>query len=110
MATDGTEIERTAQPKPLVYDGVAITRELENMNALEEAWIKWFAEQKLDPLQVTYADLSEHPKATLARILTALGQTIANVDEITIGVAKLADQINQEWADRFRAEHSSKHR
>ena len=110
MATDGTEIERTAQPKPLVYDGVAIARELESMNALEEAWIEWFAEQKLDPLKVTYAELSEHPKTTLARILTAFGQTITNVEETTIGVAKLADQINQEWADRFRAEHSNKHR
>ncbi|MEO9515379.1 MAG: Stf0 family sulfotransferase [Paracoccaceae bacterium] len=110
LASDGTEIERTAQPRPLVYDGVAIAHELKRMNTLEEAWIKWFAEQKLDPLQVTYADLSEHPRATLAHILTALGQTIANVNEITIGVAKLADQINQDWADRFRAEHSSKHR
>ena len=35
LASDGTEIERTAQPKPLVYDGVAIARELESMNALE---------------------------------------------------------------------------
>ncbi|MEO9822552.1 MAG: Stf0 family sulfotransferase [Paracoccaceae bacterium] len=110
LASDGTEIERTAQPKPLVYDDVSITRELECMNALEDAWIKWFAQQKLNPLRVTYAELSERPKATLARILNALGQPIVNVQDTTIGVAKLADQTNQEWADRFRAEHSSKHR
>ncbi|MEP6065576.1 MAG: Stf0 family sulfotransferase [Paracoccaceae bacterium] len=110
LASDGTEIERTAQPKPLVYDHVAISRELKNMNALEDAWVKWFEQQNLDPLRVTYAELSERPKATLTRILKALGQPIANVEDITIGIAKLADQTNQEWADRFRAEHSSKHR
>ncbi|MEO9895047.1 MAG: Stf0 family sulfotransferase [Paracoccaceae bacterium] len=110
LASDGTEIERTAQPKPLVYDDVSISRELKSMNALEDAWIIWFEQQKLDPLQVTYADLSQRPKATLARILKALGQPIVNVQDITIGVAKLADQTNQEWVDRFRAEHSSKHR
>ncbi len=45
--------------------------ELEDHDA---AWTRWFARQAVVPLSITYETLSSDPQATLALILSALGQ------------------------------------
>ena len=45
--------------------------------------------------------LSANPVATLIRICKELGVKAPNVDDITPGVAKLADETSLDWMRRY---------
>ncbi|MGI9350060.1 MAG: Stf0 family sulfotransferase [Rhizobiaceae bacterium] len=104
MAPDGTELERLSEPKEPTYDYQAIVTQLARFVEMDKEWSAWFAAEQIEPLRVTYDDLSADPHATLARVLEALGIDHAPTDEVAVPVAKLADATNRDWADRFRAE------
>ncbi len=106
-ATDGTEIERLTEPKELVYDAAAITAQLELSKQMDEDWEEWFADQKIKPFRITYDELSAAPYATLTRILKTLGMDPEQKSEVAPPLAKLADETNREWAERFRTETRS---
>jgi LPS sulfotransferase NodH len=65
------------------------------------AWEAWFSAQGIAPLRINYSDLSKAPSHEVNRILTALGRPAV---EIAPSVARLADQVNRDWAQRFAAE------
>ncbi len=104
MAPDGTELERLSEPKEPVYDAKAIAAQLNLSRKMDNEWANWFRTEGIEPLRVTYDDLSSDPHATLARILVALNLNAAPFANIPVPTAKLADATNQEWAARFRAE------
>lgn len=104
LAADGSELERLSEPKEPVYDAVAIAAQLSLSEQMETEWEEWFAREQIKPLCVTYGELSAAPFATLGRVLKALGLECEPRDEVTPPVAKMADAINQEWAERFRSE------
>lgn len=103
-APDGTEIERLSEPKALTYDGEAIAAQIAAFEAMEEAWIGWFTREGITPLRITYGDLAANPHAGRDRVLAALGLGPAPRAPNGLPVAKLGDEINRDWADRFRAE------
>ncbi len=104
MAPDGTELERLSEPKEPVYDAAAIATQLALLEQMETEWNEWFTTEKIEPLRVTYKELSAAPYATLVRILGALGLECDPKDEMTPPIAKLADAINADWAERFQSE------
>lgn len=103
-AADGTELERLSEPKDPFYDAAAIAVQLAKMEQMDAAWEAWFQAEQIEPLRVSYSELSAAPYATLGRVLSALGLAYAPEGEATPSVAKLADATNQEWAERFRSE------
>ena len=107
MAPDGTELERLSAPQEPVYDVSEIARQLARATTLDEEWKAWFAEEKIDPLLVTYDELSSDPRATLARILVHFGVDYEPAYSIRPPVAKLADATSRIWAERFRADRGS---
>ncbi|NIZ60761.1 sulfotransferase [Sedimentitalea sp. CY04] len=104
MAPDGTEIERLSEPNEPIYDSVAISAQLDLFEKMEAEWKEWFNRECIDSLTITYDELSAAPYEILARVLKALGSEYEPSGEITPPTAKLADVINQEWAEKFRSE------
>ncbi|MEM7060155.1 MAG: Stf0 family sulfotransferase [Pseudomonadota bacterium] len=102
MAPDGTELERLSAPQVPVYDADAIKARVEELSALDAAWLDWFTSQAIEPLRITYTDLSADPVLVLRRILEALGLDPETAEGVQPGVAKLADQVSHDWVQRFR--------
>ncbi|MCH9663280.1 MAG: Stf0 sulfotransferase family protein, partial [Gammaproteobacteria bacterium] len=78
-----------------------LVTELEDHDA---EWAQWFARQGVVPVSISYEMLSSRPQATLALILSALGQDKTIAETAEPRTTKLADNESREWAARFRAE------
>lgn len=103
-SSDGTELERSAAPQELIYDSKEIAKRIAELTILDDAWKDWFAKENLEPLQISYDQLSAEPSQELARILDRLGLDRNSALDIVPPVAKLADATNRTWAERFAAE------
>jgi trehalose 2-sulfotransferase len=104
-APDGTELERSSPPQEPVYDADEIRARFDEVTAHDRNWNEWFAAEEIDPLRITYEELSKAPVDTVREMLRLLGLDSRAADGVEIGVAKLADDINRDWAARFRSEH-----
>jgi trehalose 2-sulfotransferase len=103
-APDGTELERLSPPQEPAYDASEIRTRLEEMTAHDCNWEHWFAASEIDPLRITYEELSAGPIKILRAMLDRLGLERGAADGIEPAVAKLADVTNQDWVARFRSE------
>ena len=101
---DGTERERTAPPQEPDYDYDGLAGLAAEAEADDRAWLDWFERHRIEPVRVTYEQLSAAPSATLAKLLTALGRDASIADSIEVRTARLADATSLEWARRFAAE------
>lgn len=104
VAPDGTEIERNAPPSEPVYDAEAIQARLDEATDLDRRWENWFAAEGIEPLRISYQQLSGNPQAALRRVLERLGLDGEVATGVEPGVAKLADEISDQWAARFQSE------
>lgn len=104
VAPDGTEIERVGPAQEAQYDFQRIGRELAELEAYDDAWNVWFAEQGIAPLRIGYERLASDPAGTLISICESLGMQPPNVEDIRPGVAKLADATSLGWMRRYRLE------
>lgn len=107
-AADGSELERLKPHQDPVYDGAAIRRHRDEMLAMDRQWRDWFAQQDIAPLSLTYDALAADPRATLARVLGALGLDERVAGGVAIGVRKLSDDTSRAWMERFQAEERSR--
>ena len=103
-APDGTELERLSTPQGPAYDAGEIRTRLDEMTAHDGNWEHWFAASEIDPLKITYEELSAGTTNTLRAMLDRLGLERDAADGIEPAVAKLADDINQDWVARFQSE------
>ncbi len=101
---DGTELERNSPPQIPVYDAEEIARHLAELTALDDAWKAWFDHENISPLQIKYDELSADPTKVLASILDHLGLDCGLARDIKPQVAKLADETNRIWSERFTEE------
>jgi trehalose 2-sulfotransferase len=99
---DGSERERTKPHEQPLYDRATIASELQMLHDEAVGWQSWFASNGISPLIVTYEELADSPSRQLARVLAHLG--VASSVALQPGTAKLADDLNIEWSERFRAE------
>ena len=104
---DGTERERIKAGGTPSYDGKELAKLLTELEDHDAAWARWFTRQGLVPVSITYEMLSSDPQATLALVLSALGQDETIAETVEPRTARLADKESREWADRFRAEQRS---
>ena len=104
QAPDGSELERLSPPQELRYDSKQIQAQIDDMQAMDAAWINWFARENIEPLGVTYKALSADPAGVLQTVLARLGLDPDKASGAEPGVAKLSDQTNHDWVTRFRTE------
>jgi len=105
-SADGSELERTAPHREPVYDSTKIAACIDVMTAYDRNWNDWFGREAIEPVRLSYDDLSADPVGILRQVLQSLGLDPAAAVGVTPKVKKLADGINDDWAARFRAEHS----
>ena len=103
LAPDGTELERLSAPREPVYDADEIARNLVELTAQDNDWENWFARENIEPLRVTYDELSADYTEVLVRILDQLGLDREAAKGISPAITKLADATNQDWKERFLA-------
>lgn len=103
-APDGTEIERLSEPQAPTYDPTAIEAQLRLSEQMDKDWQSWFLSEGINPVRITYDELSAEPYRTLGGLLKELGLEQGPRVEVTPPTAKLADATNREWAERFRSE------
>jgi len=104
VAPDGSELERLAPHREPVYDRMAIRACVDMMEEHDRRWLAWFEEQDVSPLRIGYDALSADPVGTLRRVLLGLGLDGSAADAVKPGVRKLADAVNRDWIERYRAE------
>jgi trehalose 2-sulfotransferase len=104
---DGTELERHEPRRGDGYDAEAIRHYIEKFSNFNAAWRRWFKEQSIAPIEVSYERLSREPQVILAEILAALGSDGSIAYTVPLQTAKLADKINRDWRQRFEAETAS---
>lgn len=107
MAADGTELERVSEPQELQYDADIISNRLTDLSELDDAWRAWFKNENLEPLEITYDELSSDPQHVLRNILNELGLETPVAQNINSPTIKLADETSRTWANRFLAERDS---
>jgi LPS sulfotransferase NodH len=101
---DGTDLERQETRREDGYDAEAIRSQMAEFIMFDDAWRSWFEEQSVEPLEVSYEALSIEPQKQLKRILDALGADGTIASGISTPTAKLANQINRQWRERFDLE------
>jgi LPS sulfotransferase NodH len=105
--TDGAERERVKPHEAPVYDGARLRAHIAETAAHEAVWDEWARGQGITPFEISYEELSANPRATLAKILIALGRDPVIADKAQAQTARLADATSKEWAARYRAETSA---
>lgn len=103
-AADGSELERLSPPAEPSYDFSALKACRDRFVQFDQDWNNWFAEQGIEPLRLSYDDLSACPLVELKKVLAALGLPKSAADPVQPGVAKLADGINAAWIEQFTAQ------
>lgn len=103
LNADGSDLERNAPTRDAGYDHDAIQSYVQKAIEQNEQWARWFAEQSIMPLKITYEELSRRPQAVLSQILTGLGFDASLADTVPIQTTKLADQTSTVWRSRFEA-------
>ena len=98
---NGVERERVKPAQAPVYDAQALAQQVAECERHDAAWVNWFAQQSIQAVRITYEALSDNPQATLAIVLSALGQDPAIAATVKPSTTKLADSQSHEWVNRF---------
>lgn len=104
VAADGSEWERTAPPRAPVYDAARISDCVGMLDGYDRGWNAWFHREGIEPVRITYDELSDAPGATLRLVLERLGLDPRAADGIEPEVGRMADTTSRDWIVRFRAE------
>lgn len=102
---DGTIRQGGESAKAARYDHGLIADALRMLETEQQGWARWFSEQSIAPLDLSYEALSTDPAETTRIVLDHIA--MRSVDVPSIGTAKLATPLNSVWAKRFNAEQCS---
>ncbi|QGN33252.1 Stf0 family sulfotransferase [Microlunatus sp. Gsoil 973] len=88
--------------RPPEYDEALIGRLAGAIQDFESAWNRWFSDQRIVPYEVVYEQLAADPVGTAHRVLDHLGLEVPAGRELVVTHHRQADEINADWAGRFR--------
>ena len=106
--TDGSERERVKLGHAPVYDPRFLSEHVTELERHDAAWERWFAQEGIEPMCISYEVLSRESQSTLATVLSTLGLAPSIAVTVKPGTMKLADSESREWAARFRQERNSR--
>jgi LPS sulfotransferase NodH len=84
------------------YDEELIGRLVNTIEIFEADWSLWFAAHSIAPCDVAYEELAADPLRTADKVLDYLGLHVPADRHLVIGHRRQADQVNADWAARFR--------
>ncbi|MED5811182.1 Stf0 family sulfotransferase [Mycolicibacterium sp. 050232] len=82
------------------YHAGAIAHVVALLQAQEESWRSWFAEEDISPIEVSYPYLWRNLTTVVATVLEALGLDPRLAPQPVL--ERQADQRSDEWVDRYR--------
>lgn len=85
------------------YDEELISRLVAGIQEFEAGWTRWFAAQRIEPVEIVYEELAADPMGAAAGVLDHLGLQVPADRRLVVGHRRQADQINADWTARFRA-------
>jgi trehalose 2-sulfotransferase len=88
------------------YHAGAIAHVIRLLQAQEEGWRSWFAEENISPIDVSYPYLWRNLTTVVATVLEALGLDPRLAPQPAL--ERQADQRSDEWVDRYRREAEKK--
>ena len=109
-AIQSGEWHRTADTEPLgvdrkaAYSFDAINHLLLECTLREAGIQSFYADAGIQPLTIVYEDFVADYYGTIKRILRFLGLAEANIDIHKPKTSKLADDLSEEWVQRYRHE------
>lgn len=86
------------------YDEELIGRLVATIERFEADWSRWFGARGIMPCEVAYEELAADPRRTAHRVLSYLGLHLPPDRHLVIGHRRQADQVNVDWASRFKAQ------
>ena len=101
---DGSEFEPPAPLKKPSYDPGAIARHIEELSALDAEWDRWFRQQDIQPLRITYDALSANPQKILSEVLSSIGCDPSLAEHVETPTAQLAGHESDRWKQRYLKE------
>lgn len=93
--------EAEAEPR---YDFEALRRKLTGIGVREEEWNRYFAARGIEPFRTTYEELIADFEGTIRAILDFLEIDHGGVDIGAPPMQKQADELTEEWVERYRGE------
>lgn len=100
-----TDQEESKQPEQEPsFDFERICRFVQTIGEHNSAWRTWFSSVGVQPHMVQYEDLDADPVGVAREILDFLGLKLPSGRLIKTGHRRLADELNAQWIDRYRAE------
>ncbi|OBF92397.1 sulfotransferase [Mycobacterium sp. 852002-51163_SCH5372311] len=84
------------------YHAGAIAHIVTMLRAQEQGWQSWFAEEGVEPMEVSYPVLWRNLTQVVATVLEALGLDPRLAPEPVL--ERQADQRSDDWVDRYRAD------
>ncbi|QSB13176.1 sulfotransferase [Natronosporangium hydrolyticum] len=89
--------------EPPRYDRSRIAQLVETIEQQRAAWRRWFAEQHVEPYEVSYEELAADPTGVTEGVLDSLELVLPPGAAIRSRVPRQADELNADWIARFRA-------
>ena len=100
-----TDQEESKQPEQNPhFDFDQICKLVQTIEEHNSAWRAWFASIGTQPHTVRYEDLDADPVGVTCEILDFLGLKLPPGRLIKSRHRRLADELNTQWIDRYRAE------
>jgi trehalose 2-sulfotransferase len=84
------------------YHAGAIAHTVSMLRAQEQGWQSWFAEEGVEPMEISYPVLWRNLTQVVATVLEALGLDPRLAPEPVL--ERQADQRSDDWVDRYRAD------
>lgn len=95
------------EPKPPEqqprFDFDEIRKLVQTIEEHNSAWRAWFASVGIQPHMVRYEDLDADPVGVAREVLDFLGLKLPSGCQIKTRNRRLADELNAQWIDRYRA-------
>jgi LPS sulfotransferase NodH len=87
------------------YDAGHITHMLRRIEREEKLWDRTFGRLGIEPHRIVYEDVVAAPEDTVREVLAFLGvEAPADLDIGPPALARQADQVSLEWAERYRGD------
>ena len=99
----GREESKRPEREPR-FDFDQICKLVQTIEEHNSAWRAWFASVGIQPHIVRYEDLNADPVGIACEIIDFLGLKIPPGHLIETRNRRLADELNAQWIDRYRAE------
>jgi LPS sulfotransferase NodH len=106
LSADGSILEGTDKPNAVSYDQHRLAQYVSDLHADDAEWDKFFEDNSIEPLRLTYEMTTSNPQNALVQVLSALKLDPVIASSIPVATAKMGDQKSQEWIERFRREKS----